>query len=376
MSKSVTAEALRRARIRCGISQSDLARRAGISRQALSAIESGTYQPSVGVALALARELDENVERLFGGEGEVEHISAVWTGGGDAARVSMAKARVALGRVGGRLVAVPQAVAGLRLAAASGIVERASRGRAEVAALRSREEIESTLLIAGCDPAIAILGDWLARRRSPASIAAIPCASRTALAALNEGGVHVAGVHLRDPRSGEYNLAPARLALGRRRTLVVNFACWEMGLATAPGNRLAIRGCDDLARAGLRIVNRERGSGARAALDEALAALGLDGRQVTGYERELGGHLEVAAAIAAGDADTGVTISVAAEAYGLGFIPIRGERYDLIVPQREMESAPVKAMLDALNSSRLAGELAGLCGYDTSRTGDVIARLG
>jgi molybdopterin molybdotransferase/putative molybdopterin biosynthesis protein len=376
MTNSVTAEALRRARIRCGISQSELARRAGISRQALGALESGAYQPSVAVALALARELGESVERLFGGEADVEDVSAVWTGGGEAGRKAAAPARVALGRVGARLVAVPQAVVGLRLAAASGIVERESRGRAEVAAFRSREEIESTLLVAGCDPAITVLADWLTRRRSPASIAAVPCASRKALAALNEGRVHVAGVHLRDPRSGEYNLAPARVALGRRRALVVNFACWEMGLAIAPGNRLSIRGCDDLARSGLRIVNREPGSGARAALDEALAALGLDGGQVAGYERELGGHLEVAAAIAAGDADTGVTIRVAAQAYGLGFIPVRGERYDLIVPQREMESAPIRAMLDALNSSRFAGELAGLCGYDTNRTGNVIARLG
>ncbi len=125
--------------------------------------------------------------------------------------------------------------------------------------------------MSGCDPAVAILADWLARRRSPVNAVAIPCSSQRALRDLVDGRAHVAGVHLRDQKSGEYNLAPIRRALGHRRSIVVNFARWEFGLATAPGNPLAIHGFADLARPGLRIVNREDGAGARSALDEALA---------------------------------------------------------------------------------------------------------
>ena len=97
----------------------------------------------------------------------------------------------------------------------------------------------------GMRPGRAILVDWLARRRSPVHAVALPCSSREALRALVEGRAHVAGVHLRDQKSGEYNLAPIRRALGNRRSIVVNFARWELGLATAPGNPLAIRGFAD-----------------------------------------------------------------------------------------------------------------------------------
>src|SRR5580700_1450734 len=131
-----------------------------------------------------------------------------------------------------------------------------------------------------------------------------------------------------------------RRALGRRRSIVVNFARWEIGLAMAPGNPLAIRGFADLARPGLRIVNREAGSGARSALDEALADQNLKPDSIAGYEVEAGGHLDVASAIAAGLADVGVTIRLGADAFGLHFIPYRDERYDLVIMETEVESAP------------------------------------
>jgi putative molybdopterin biosynthesis protein len=217
-----------------------------------------------------------------------------------------------------------------------------------------------------------MLVDWLARRRSPVRAVALPCSSREALRALVDGRAHVAGVHLRDHKSGEYNLAPIRRALGKRRSTIVNFARWELGLATAPGNPLAIRGFADLARPGLRIVNREDGSGARAALDQALGDLGIQPQSVAGHQFEAGGHLEVAAAIAAGQADAGVTIRLGADAYGLHFIPHRDERYDLVFIDREAESMPIKAMLDALNTRRFAREIGQLCGYDTAEMGQVI----
>lgn len=362
---------IRAARTARGLGQSALAHEAGISRQMLSAIETGASQPGVAVALRLARVLGETVESLFAQEdGAAERIDAQWKDRG-ARSAAAVRARVVLGRVGGKVVAIPQPAARIALAPAAGMVERQRRQRAEVSTFRSRAEIDSTLLIAGCDPAVGILADWLARKRSPISAVGLPCSSTRALDALLDGRAHAAGVHLKDPASGEYNLAPVRRILAHRRTLLVNFSRWELGLATAASNPLKLRAIADLGRPGIRVANREPGSGARAALDEALAKAGLRADRISGYRHELNGHLEVAAAVAQEQADVGVTIRVAAEAYGLGFVPLREERYDLVILEREAQSLPVKAMLEALNSRRFAREVSQLCAYDTDQMGQV-----
>ena len=367
-------KALVAARTARDLTQTELARRAGISRQALGAIESGAYHPGVAIALRLARELGTTVESLFGetGDDAATIVDASWSAVAPASAGDSAT-RVALARVHGKVVAVAQPSAHLTLAATAGVVQRTRRHRVDVSTFRLPAEIDSTLLMSGCDPAVTILVDWLARRRSPVHAVALPCSSRAALRALVEGQAHVAGVHLRDQKSGEYNLAPIRRAVGNRRAMVVNFARWELGLATAPGNPLAIHGFADLGRPGLRIVNREDGSGARAALDTALAEAGIARDRVAGYQFEVGGHLEVAAALATGQADVGVTIRLGADAFGLHFLPQRDERYDLVILEQEAESAPVKAMLDALNSRRFAREIAQLCAYDTAQMGQVVS---
>jgi putative molybdopterin biosynthesis protein len=367
---------VRSARLARSLNQTELAHRAGISRQALGAIESGVYQPGVSVALLLARELGTTAESLFAVDDEprFRKIDAGWSDRG-AQPTSAPLRRVALARVGGKIVAVPQPAARLSLTPVSGMLEGVHRKFASVSTLRSREEIDTTLLIAGCDPAVAILADWLARKRSPITAMAFSCSSSQALVAVVDGCAHAAGVHLRDPKSGEYNLTSVRNALHRRRSLLINFARWELGMAVAPGNPLNIRGFAELLRPKLRIVNREAGSGARSALDEALNELSLRSDALEGYQRELPGHLEIAAAIASGVADAGVTIRIAADAYGLAFIAIREERYDLVVLERERTLPPVDAMLDALNSRRFAREVNQLCGYDTEQMGKVVAHI-
>ena len=368
---------MRRAREARGLTQVELARRAGVSRQALGALEAGTYQPGVAVAIALARELGESVEGLFGGEAPspCKRVRASWSG--DDGPVTKGVRRcTALARIGGKLVAVPSPAARLTLAPAGGVVERSVAGRADVATYRTASEIDSALVLAGCDPTTAILADWLARHRAPVSVVPVSCSSSRALATLIGGRAHVAGVHLRDRRSGDYNIAPTRAVLGPRPALVVSFARWELGLATAPALRREIRGLADLARPGIRLVNREAGAGARAFLEEGLTDLGIEPKQIEGYGFEVAGHLEVAAAIASGAADAGVTIRLAAEAYGLPFIPVREECYDLVILARDLETAPVKAMLDTLNSRRFALEISQLCAYDTEQMGQVSARNG
>lgn len=363
-----TGESTRRAREARGMTQLELARRTGISRQALGAIEAGVYQPGVTAAIALARELGETVEHLFGDAADEpsRRVPARLMGADSGAR------RVALARVGGRVVAIAQPAVRMALAPAAGLVAAGRKRLSEVETTRTDEEIAATLLIAGCDPSAAILGDWLARHRAPFSAIAVPCSSQRALEALVEGRAQVAGLHLRDPRGGEYNLAAMRRVLGARRATVVTFARWELGLAIAPARGRAIGGVADLARPGARLVNRERGSGARAALDEALAQAGLSSAAIKGYDFEVSGHLEVAAAIAAGQADAGFTIRLAAEAFMLDFAPLREERYDLVIPEAETETVPVRALLEALNSRRFAREISQLCHYDTDEMGRVI----
>jgi putative molybdopterin biosynthesis protein len=111
-------------------------------------------------------------------------------------------------------------------------------------------------------------------------------------------------------------------------------------------------------------------------LDETLAEIGVEPGQLTGYQSELAGHLEVAEEIAAGRADAGLTLRVAADAFGLSFTTLREERYDLVIPRRETQSPAVKALLEALSSSRLAAEVSRLCYYDTSEMGKVLTEIG
>jgi molybdate-binding protein len=156
---------------------------------------------------------------------------------------------------------------------------------------------------------------------------------------------------------------------------VVTFARWEVGLAVRAGNSLGIATIADLMQPRLRIANREPGSGARAILDSGLKHAGIRRDQIAGYRSEYGGHLEVANAIASSQADAGVTLRVAADAYDLEFIPLQEERYDLVILAAEADTAPVRAMLDTLNSGIFAREITQLCGYDTEPMGRVVARL-
>jgi putative molybdopterin biosynthesis protein len=224
---------LREMRVMQQISQSALAQRADISRQALGAIESGTYMPGVAVALRLAEELGTTVEKLFGGGvTRDDPLVAEYR----ASTTPNPNTRVMLARVGGRMVAVPVPATCVTLVPTAGLVARPlPRHRVEVSLFRSRAEIDLTLIIAGCDPAVAFLRDYLSRRRPTVEVAAIPGSSRDALIAATKGAAHAAGVHLRDPKSGGYNLAAARAAFGAKPFRIVNFARWELGLATRPG---------------------------------------------------------------------------------------------------------------------------------------------
>jgi molybdate-binding protein len=231
-----------------------------------------------------------------------------------------------------------------------------------------------TVVVAGCDPALPLLEMPLALLDPPVSFTWWPCGSREALRLAAAGLVHVAGAHLRG-ESGGYSTGPAADRLRRQGAEVVGFCSWREGLVLRPGLAGEVTGLADVARRGLRLVNREHGAEARHVLDRELARLRLDPATLPGYQTAAAGHLEVAAAIAAGLADAGVASEPAALAYGLGFVPLAAEHSDLVIPATAAGSREVAGLLRVLSSRWLLDQLASLPGYDPARCGEHVASL-
>jgi putative molybdopterin biosynthesis protein len=355
---------LRLARQARGFSQQQLAGMAQVSRQAVSGVESGLSDPSLRVALALSRALGLTVEELFG-PAIPEPVVAVRS----LAPLGPAGSRVSLAPVGESFVALPLAgptVARAGFAAAGG---RAT-GAGEVVPLGPPRP---TLVVAGCDPALPLLELPLSLLDPPISFAWWPCPSEEALSLASDGLVHVAGAHLRG-RSGDYNTGPARELL-RGGADVIGFCSWREGVVLRPDLAGKVTSVADVAAAGLRLVNREPGAEARRVLDRELTRTGVDVGQLAGYQTQVSGHLEVAAAIAAGLADAGIASEPAALAYGLAFVPLAAERFDLVVPTAHASSREVQGLLRALTSPWLLDQLASLPGYTVTQCGERIATL-
>jgi putative molybdopterin biosynthesis protein len=368
--------ALRLARQARGFSQQQLAGMAGVSRQAVSAVESGLSDPSLRVALALARALGLTVEELFGPGGPVSPVTArpVAPLGGDHARVELApmgEGFVALPLSGDSVSRTGFQPAGA-LACGTG-AGGTTPGDAGAATVRPIVPPRPTLVVAGCDPAIPLLETPLGLLDPPVALSWRSCPSEEALRLAAAGLVHVAGAHLRGP-SGEYNTGPAAKLLPQGGE-VLGFCSWREGLVLRPDMADGICGLGDVARRGLRLVNREPGSEARSVLDRELAGLGIDARQLPGYDTRATGHLQVAAAITARLADAGVASEPAALAYALAFIPLTAERFDLVIPADLTGSREVQGLIKVLSSRWLLDQLASLPGYDAATCGEHVATL-
>ena len=196
--------------------------------------------------------------------------------------------------------------------------------------------------------------------------------SQQALDWLRQGKVHVAGSHLRDLPSGEYNLPVIRRMFGKNEVKVVTFAIWEQGLVMQAGNPKGIQSVADLVRKNVCIVNREKGAGSRDLLDQKLREAGVPSSRVKGYDRETQGHLPAALAVSMREADCCIASRSAARAFGLSFVPLAIERYDLVVRRHHTRLPAVQALLDALNRATIRRKLEMLAGYDTSHTGEVL----
>ncbi len=354
------------------LSQQELARRAGLTRQAVNAIEAGRYAPNTSIAMRLARALGCRVEHLFQlDETLVEEPVQLAQG------ATLGTNRVAIAKIGDRLVAHP-------LTASRAFVEGFVNADAvlinyqgpDVARLIvPPDRLEHTALLLGCDPSLGALCDHLARRSRDLRLTWLSASSSQALDSIARKEAHLAGSHLRDPGGEGYNVAHARQALGTEGGLVVAFAAWEQGFVVAHGNPKGVHVVSDLARPDVRLVNRESGSGCRVTLDELLQSEGLPTESVSGYKDEVTSHLSVARAVMTGAADVGLALRAAAEVGGLDFVPLSQVHFDLVLPRSALQHPTVSALLDLLQGRALREELSTLPGYEVSRLGSVIADI-
>jgi putative molybdopterin biosynthesis protein len=180
----------------------------------------------------------------------------------------------------------------------------------------------------------------------------------------------VAGTHILDEETGEYNLPILRRLFVAGGLCVVTLAERVQGVMVAPGNPLRITSVADLARAGVRFVNRQPGSGTRALLDYNLRRLDLEPARIAGYDRVVTTHMAVAAAVTDGTADAGLGVLAAARAFGLDFVPVAKERYDLVLWAQDRTSPPLSWLLGALRSEEFRAVVGAMGGYDTTHTGE------
>jgi putative molybdopterin biosynthesis protein len=291
--------------------------------------------------------------------------------------------RVRLGMVGGTMVATPlPRGAGLlsSLVRADGLlvvpagVEGHHPGEdVDVELLRTLDEVENTIVAIGSHDLILDLAASHLRAADPlVTLASSNVGSLGGLVALRDGLCHLAGSHLLDPATGEYTLPYLDRILAERAVAVVRLAHRDQGLIVAPGNPLGLTDIQDLTRAGVRYVNRQRGAGTRVLLDHQLRLQGISAVAVDGYAREEHTHLAVAAAVAAGRADAGLGIMAAARAFGLDFVPVTREPYDLVVAAEALDSPLLAPLWALLRSDRFRAEVEELGGYATAEMGQRI----
>lgn len=289
--------------------------------------------------------------------------------------------RVTLGRVDGRMIATPLtrgAGVVMSLVRADGIarIPRFSEGLHAGAAvgvelLRDEAEVEATLVAIGShDLALDLLASHLRRAGAGRRLSSANVGSLGGLMALQRRDAHIAGTHLLDEETGEYNVAYVRRLLPDEAIVLVHLAYREQGFLVPPGNPLGLAALGDLARPGVRFVNRQRGSGTRVLLDYHLRQAGIEPGAIAGYQREEFTHMAVAAAVQSGAASVGLGISAAARALGLTFVPLFSERYDLAIPRRHWESELLAPLRRTLGDPAYRAAVEGLGGYDVRLMGE------
>ncbi len=330
---------VRAQRLAMNLTQADLAKKSGISRQALVSIEGHRSSPSVKVALRIARALATTVDALFADDAARR----------DEPLRSHAHGRVVMGWIRERWVAHP--VDDLDVAADA----LASEGRATF--LKDATDVRRNVIVMGCAPVLGPICERLNAEHRDARYVWLPRSSTAALHALRDGETHVGGSHL-------IEAAPVV-----PRCSFVTLAHWEVGLLVARGNPLGIHGAADVARRGVRLVTREKGSGARRMLERALVREGAP-KSIAAAKVVATSHRDVARAIALGAFDVGPGVRESALTHGLDFVPLGVERFDLGVAS--FGDARVGRLFDAITSADVRREMRALA-YDTEHAGMRVA---
>jgi molybdopterin molybdotransferase/putative molybdopterin biosynthesis protein len=292
--------------------------------------------------------------------------------------------RVAVGKVGDKLLAAPLSrgagvISSLIRADGLVILPRGVQGAeagdvVDVHLYRTKTELERTIFCIGShDMNLDLLAQFLSRRAR--RFASANVGSQAGLIALKRGEAHLAGSHLLDPQTGEYNIASIRQYLNGIPVKVYGFVGREQGLMVKRGNPKRIKSLEDLCRPEVHFMNRQRGAGTRVLLDYELSKLLIPSQAIQGYNQEEYTHLGVAAAVASGRADCGLGIPAAAQSLNLDFVPLFRETYQLIIPKVHAESDLLAPLFDVLNDAEFHKAVMTMPGYDISDMGKLAAEV-
>jgi putative molybdopterin biosynthesis protein len=286
--------------------------------------------------------------------------------------------RVAVGRVGDKLLAAPLSrgsgvITSLVRADGIAVLPRGVQGlpagaEVKVRLYRQPADLERTIFVIGShDMTLDLIAQFLAERGR--RLASSNVGSLGGLMALKRGEAHLAGSHLLDPQSGEYNIPYIRQYLPDVAVKLVALVDRQQGLLVQKNNPKSISSIQDLQRADVTFVNRQRGAGTRVLLDYQINNLGIAPEVIRGYNQEEYTHLAVAAAIASGRADCGLGIAAAAQALDLDFIPLFQERYELVVPEEFFNSELLAPLWELLEDPAFRRAVSSMPGYDVTRMG-------
>lgn len=224
------------------------------------------------------------------------------------------------------------------------------------------------------DPVVELLIEFL--KHSSPSVTCSPSykGSMEGLIALYRRNTDIAGIHLWDEKTDEYNLPFVHYVLPGESVIILNLVQRVQGWIVPPGNPMNLQAWEDIQRKGLRLINRQKGSGTRLRLDSFLRSSGISPARIEGYEQEETTHVGVACRVANGEADAGIGVQAAAARMGLDFVPLFRERYDLVCTQETAETPEWQQIAAVLNSPAFHNAIQSQAGYDTSRTGQIIAQ--
>ena len=291
--------------------------------------------------------------------------------------------RVKLGNIDGKIMAYPlsrgagvvtslvEADALIRIPLLKEGIDFGEEVEAEL--LEDLNRIKNNIIVTGShDLVLDILRNELQEEFSNFNLISFNVGSMGGLFALKQKRTHLATAHLLDPESGEYNLPYIKKMCPQRELKVVNLTYREQGIMVKRGNPKNIKGIDDLVKKDIKFINRQKGSGTRVLLDYLLKKKSINPLDIPGYSQEVYTHLMVASAVAEGNVDTGLGILSAARVFGLDFVPVIKERYDIIIPKEYYSSLKIQKILTIIKSRKFKKKVLILEGYDLSQSGKVI----